>query len=187
MGDQAYNEEEDSLRRYQFLYDFSQPQLNPVQKSDYLFTKHIPDFALHDQSQSIDVGMPDFCVAPAEAYNDGWQSYGAASVGTPASSFAHIPTPSATTDSSYVMVPTPSHIRTYSENSSGQGSDGAVFSVTGDPEPWTPGSAFAVDREAMDRDAVDEEAQSSMLHDQHGVLAGLSSPGTLKSPTSHLR
>ena len=76
------------------------------------------------------------------------------------------------------MVPTPSHhTRTYSENSSGQGSEGPLFSVPGDPEPWTPGSAFAVDKEAMDRDIVEEEAQSSMPHDQHRVLAGLSSPG----------
>jgi hypothetical protein len=47
-----------------------------------------------------------------------------------------------------------------SENSSGQGSEGPLFSVPGDPEPWTLGSAFAfaVDKEAMDREAVEENA-----------------------------
>jgi hypothetical protein len=183
MGDQDYNEEEDPQGRYQYLYDSSQPTLNAVPKSGYLFTNYLQDLALHDQSQATDVVMQDFphsdvYVAPAEAYTDDWQSYRTVSNCTTATSFTHIPTPSATTDSSYVIVPTPSHTRTYSENSSGQGSDGSLLSVPGDPEPWTPGSAFAVDREAMDREALEEEAQSPMLHDQDRILTGLSSPGT---------
>jgi hypothetical protein len=135
-----------------------------------------------------DFDHPDYYVAPAEAYNNGWQNYSASSVGRAGTSIVNVNTPGATTDgghSSYVVVPLPSQNKTYSEHSnrtSVHDSDGAVYSIPEDPGDqvaWTSGSAFAVDTEAMDRDAMEEEAQSSMPHDQKGVLAGLYSPGTL--------
>jgi hypothetical protein len=178
------NRQGDEPRR-QYYYSSSQQQHSRVPKSNYLYTNHTQtfDLAVDDQAQKIDVVMPDFphpdyYVAPAEGYNDGWQNYRVASVGTTGDSIINVNTPSATTDgehSSYVMVDS-HHSRTYSEHSnrtSAHDSDGPVYSVPGDPELWTPGSAYAVDTEAVEEDAQ----MSSMPHDPKGVLVGLSSPG----------
>jgi hypothetical protein len=183
--DKDNRQENEPRRQYQYYYNSSQQQPSQVPKSNYLYTNHTQtfDLAVDDQAQEIDVVMPDFphpdyYVAPAEAYNDGWQNYRVASVGTASTSIVNVTTPSATTDgghSSYVMVDS-HHSRTYSEHSnrtSAHDSDGPVYSVPGDPEPWTPGSAYAVDIEAMEDDAQ----ISSMPHDPKGVLVGLSSPG----------
>jgi hypothetical protein len=183
MGDHDYKQDDDPQEHFQYYYT-SQTPTSPASKSNYLYINNTPiftDVAIDDQTPSPDVAMPDvseYGVAPADAYNDGWQAYRAGSEDTATTSFVDVDAPSSLTDGSYVIVPTSlHHTRTYSENSSGQGSDGPLFSVPGDPEPWIPGSAFAVDKDSMDRDDVEEEAQSCMPHDQQRVLTGLSSPG----------
>lgn len=174
--DHEYQEDGDT-RQYQYLYN-SQRHSAQVPKSNYLYTNQIQDFAIDDQSHSTDVVMQEFAseyhVASAETYNGGWHN----SVGTGAS-VNNVNTPGSTTDagmSSYVVLE-PQRSRTYSENSSGQGSDGPLFSAVGDVEPWTHGSAFEVDREAMEEDAQ----VLPMPYDQHRALAGLSSPGMYPS------
>jgi hypothetical protein len=198
---QEYNQDYEDERQDSFYYGSGHPHPNQVPKSDYLFpnnTSAFRDLGIDEPSQVADVAMPDFThsdyyVAPAGACNNGWQNYGLSPAGTAGTSMANVNTPGATTDaghSSYVLVPMPSQSRTYSEHSnrtSFHDSEGPVYSVPGDPGdqvPWTSGSEFAVDTEAMERDAVEEEAQSSMPHDPKGVLAGLYSSGTLILPSS---
>lgn len=192
--DQEYNQDNEDQRQYSCYFDSSQAYPNQIPKSNPVFSSNTQTFGelcIDDPSQVTDVAMPDvistdYYVAPVASYNAGWQTYGSSSAGTAGNSIFNINTPGAATDgglSSYVMVSSPSQNRTYSEHSnrtSFHDSDGAVYSIPEDPVdqvPLTSDSACAVDTEAINRDAIDEEAQSSMPHDQEGVLVDLYSPG----------
>ncbi len=199
----AYQEEykpQDQNQYEAFYYHHAPPEAMQLPKSNYTYThtQVFTSLAIGGQPQDADILMSDppfdprnYMVrkGPEPVFEDDWsmnlqQDYMAASVSTGASTLNNNSnTPSASIDgsgrvSSYVMMTSPQS-GTYSEHSNGHDSDGPLYSVPGDPDPWTAGSAFPTDTEGIRRSSMEEEVQSFMRHDQQGVLVGigLSSPG----------
>jgi hypothetical protein len=116
---------------------------------------------------------------PDAALNGFWMGTSednkAGSVTTATTSFVHVGTPSAITDggNSYQMV------RSYSENSnetSGQGSNGSLYSVPDQAEyQFSVVAEFAVDVDKMADEALVDA--SLMPQDQKLLLNGMYSPG----------
>jgi hypothetical protein len=206
--DYAYHEQyepKDQNQYEAYYYDSGPPEAIQAPKSNYMYThtQVFTSLAIDGQPQDTDIFMPDppfdpgNCLgrkAPAPAFEDDWnvnlqQNYMAASMGTgPGILNIDINTPSASIDgsgrmSSCVLMTSPQS-GTYSEHSNGHDSDGPLYSVPGDPDPWTAGSAFPTDTEGMERGTIEEEVQSFMQHDPKGLLVGLSSPGISPFPNT---
>jgi hypothetical protein len=181
------------------------PEAMQLPKSNYMYThtQVFTSLAIDGQPQDANIFMPDPPFdpgnyrgrkGPATAFEDDWhvnlqQNYMAASVSTDSTILNNnINTPSVSIDgsgrfSSCVMTTSPQS-GTYSEHSNGHDSDGPLYSVPGDPDPWTAGSAFPADTEGMGRGSMEEEVQSFMQHDPKGLLVGLSSPGISPFPNT---
>jgi hypothetical protein len=159
-------------------YGSSHPQ-HPLTHIDYTFDQEFAQQeALTYQNVGEDVPMLD-TYNPDAALNGYWLGTSggnkAGSVTTATTSYVHVGTPSAITDggNSYQMV------RSYSENSnetSGQGSNGSLYSV---PDPaeyqFSIVAEFAVDVDQMADEALVDA--SLMPQDQKLLLNGMYSPG----------
>jgi hypothetical protein len=151
-----------------------QPQPPPTH-IDYTFDQVFEQQeALTYQNAENDVLMQDVYNADA-AFWLGVSENKAGSVATATTSFVHVRTPSAITDggNSYQMV------RSYSENSnetSGQGSNGSLYSV---PDPaeyqFSVVAEFAVDVDKMADEALVDASLTPQ--DQKLLLNGMYSPG----------
>jgi hypothetical protein len=205
----AYQEEvgapQDQNQYGVYYYNSVQPEAIQVPNSNYIYprTQLFTPLAIDGQTQNTDIFMldpsidPGDCLgrtAPAPAFEDDWtwnlqQNCIAASVSTgPSIMNININTPSTSIDGSgrigsYALVTSPQS-GTYSEHSNSHESDGPLYSVPGDPEPWSAGSGFPTDTEGMERGAIEEEVQSYMQHDPKELLVGLSTPGISPFPNT---